>query len=519
MASSVASATSDTPTRNYASPATSLGIYEGPQTTFNGSNDVNARDVLGLSSLQDRPLPMPPAYEHLGSFTYRELAKTRALLKKRAADASMMMSPGYFDDVIAHMDRLMQPSTDRIQESAPRAVSTPIQLSDSVRSKDELAQLLKRGPYSLRSASEPVPNGTYLSLRPNDFDSRVTVRIVDDDEKPISPTKPLTIRKKSSSSTPSTEVAARHNSKERSDYDGEVKPYDRLRSGERRSAGSSLLESSLEPIREDEDKENRNPGGRKASSGEWKKKAWFRRHEPVKRSEVGDQGPPPPPKDHLSNRERAHVAWLRETKARKRVSDAPSDESQGSDTKKGLSGTAKFFKIFGKRNSKEMKNAGASTVGGRLLSVVREEEGQRRLTIRLILDYNLNDADSINSTASSQTRHAYMSGALHDLSAPDGSRPKHVQPARAGTRTAPPAPRQIQPQHQNWLARFLRIKPAESILCFQISRIRARKEITGVFREWRKYGMRDIAIDKAAGRIWARVAEKNCTFAFLHPLL
>lgn len=79
----------------------------------------------------------------------------------------------------------------------------------------------------------------------------------------------------------------------------------------------------------------------------------------------------------------------------------------------------------------------------------------------------------------------------------------------------PPPPREIQPQHQNWLARFLRIKPAVSVLCFQVSKIRARKEIAGVLREWRKYGIRDIVVDKDAGRIWARVAEKNCEFALV----
>lgn len=84
---------------------------------------------------------------------------------------------------------------------------------------------------------------------------------------------------------------------------------------------------------------------------------------------------------------------------------------------------------------------------------------------------------------------------------------------------APPLPRTIQPQHQNWFARFLRIKPAVSVLCFQVSKVPARKEIAAVFREWRKYGIRDIVIDKAAGRIWAQVAEKNCEFCRVFCLL
>lgn len=107
-----------------------------------------------------------------------------------------------------------------------------------------------------------------------------------------------------------------------------------------------------------------------------------------------------------------------------------------------------------------------------------------------------------------------MSGALPNRSTTSVSRHHRKHPSDRNKAVTSPTrplrtPREIQP-HQNWLARFLRIKPAVSILCFHTSRIRARKEITAVFREWRKYGMKDIVIDKAAGRIWGRVAVKNC---------
>lgn len=102
-----------------------------------------------------------------------------------------------------------------------------------------------------------------------------------------------------------------------------------------------------------------------------------------------------------------------------------------------------------------------------------------------------------------------MSGALHNTSKTNISRRRH-QKLDKNAKLMPPPSRAIQPQHQNWLARFLRIRPAVSIVCFRISKIRARKEIGNVLREWRKYGMKDIVVDKAAGRIWARVGEKNC---------
>lgn len=108
-----------------------------------------------------------------------------------------------------------------------------------------------------------------------------------------------------------------------------------------------------------------------------------------------------------------------------------------------------------------------------------------------------------------------MSGALPNRSTTSVSRQHRNHASERRKEVTSPTravrmPREIQPQHQNWLARFLRIKPAVTILCFQTSRIRARKEITAILRDWRKYGMKDVVVDKAAGRIWGRVAVKNC---------
>lgn len=64
--------------------------------------------------------------------------------------------------------------------------------------------------------------------------------------------------------------------------------------------------------------------------------------------------------------------------------------------------------------------------------------------------------------------------------------------------------------HHNWLARLFRVKPFTSHLCLTISRKRARQEVTLVLREWRKYGVRDIQVDRQRNIIFARVAARNC---------
>ena len=343
-----------TPTENldqsYDSPATSLGAPEDSHTSLKAYRAPRRSEID--DSYLNRPLPLPPSFGHLGSFTYRELAKTRALLKERAADRSMVMAPGYFDEVIAHLDRLMQPSTTRVNEQDRRAVSSPDQPTRRP-SQDEFERLLANGPFSLWSTSDPVSKD-----RRKDGRDRATVRMVDQhqDQNPISPTKPLTIRKKSGTSTPSTESVPTQRSRDQLRSE-DARLYDRTHGAERRSAGLSLLESSLEPIEED-DKEHRDHRNSKTLSGEGKRRGWFRRYEPGKRGQDHLGGPPPP----LKNEPLSQVET--EDKSRKRVSDAPSDESRGSETKKASSAKDRFFKIFGKRDSKESKGSAEQGSGG-----------------------------------------------------------------------------------------------------------------------------------------------------------
>lgn len=351
MASTVVTSAATEPLdQGYDSPTTSLGAHEDSGRLSKAYRGPRRNDID--DSYLNRPLPLPPSFGHLGSFTYRELARTRALLKERAADRSMVMAPGYFDEVIAHLDRLMQPSTTRVNEHDRRAISTPDQPTRQP-SKDEFEMLLAKGPFSLRSTSEP-----FSKARRKDGKDRATIRTVE--QNPISPTKPLTIRKKSGSSTPSTESAPRQRPTDRL-RDEDVRPYDRLQGAERRSAGLSLLEGSLEPIEED-DKENRDQRNSKTLSGDGKKRGWFRRQEPVQRSHDIDRGPPPPLKDGHGSQE-----WETSDKSRKRASDAPSDESRGSETRKASSAKERFFKMFGRREPKDSKGSAERGTGGDLM--------------------------------------------------------------------------------------------------------------------------------------------------------
>ncbi|CAK7268246.1 serine/threonine-protein kinase gin4 [Sporothrix epigloea] len=68
--------------------------------------------------------------------------------------------------------------------------------------------------------------------------------------------------------------------------------------------------------------------------------------------------------------------------------------------------------------------------------------------------------------------------------------------------------RKIDPQ-QNWLSRLFRVKPATRHLCLGMSQRRARQEVVMLLRDWRRYGMRDIEVDKERSIVFAKVGADN----------
>jgi serine/threonine-protein kinase HSL1, negative regulator of Swe1 kinase len=65
---------------------------------------------------------------------------------------------------------------------------------------------------------------------------------------------------------------------------------------------------------------------------------------------------------------------------------------------------------------------------------------------------------------------------------------------------------------QNWLAKVFRVRPATRIICLQVSKTRARKDIVRILKEWRKYGLRDVVCEKRSGgdMVRGRVDACNC---------
>jgi hypothetical protein len=64
--------------------------------------------------------------------------------------------------------------------------------------------------------------------------------------------------------------------------------------------------------------------------------------------------------------------------------------------------------------------------------------------------------------------------------------------------------------NHNWFARVFQIKPASRVLALNCSKLKGRKELYRLLREWRDYGMEDVWLDKANSIVHGRVSEANC---------
>ena len=362
MASSTATAftaATDPPDRIYESPATSLSVRENSRTLSAITPDRDAKDKL-----QQRPLPMPPSSELIGSYNHRELSKTMDLLKQRAAD-----TPG-LDDLIAHVNRLMQPNMTGNYEDQ-RAVSTSVPKPELGRSEYEVDNLSGAARVGYRSASEPLQRSAATNMRMTRerLDDGSTIRMVTDNQRPISPIRPLTIRKRSGASTPSDKsvpIATPQEQQLRFVSDTMATNDHRSYGQEDRRSTGVTFDKLLDPIAEDEDKEYRESKEPRPHSGE-SKRGWFRRHTQAQRSRDSDKGPPPPLKNDIIPQDYQRIGTI-EGQPIKRVSGTPSQESQKSEPnkeKETSSGKGKFFKMFSKLNSKESRKSSEVVSGGK----------------------------------------------------------------------------------------------------------------------------------------------------------
>lgn len=84
---------------------------------------------------------------------------------------------------------------------------------------------------------------------------------------------------------------------------------------------------------------------------------------------------------------------------------------------------------------------------------------------------------------------------------------------------SPPPTKRHSLANHNWFARVFQIKPASRVIALNTSKVKGRKEVYKLLRDWRDYGMEDVYMDKNNSTVHGRVSEANCKFSNAAKLL
>ncbi|KAI9804922.1 MAG: hypothetical protein M1833_006225 [Piccolia ochrophora] len=460
--------------------------YESPISSFSTREDsaigIAATDEPLPStpwrgagaSMCDRPLPPPPK-RAVDSFTERQLKETRDRLIERAAVGKAGVSQSYLEDVIAHLDRLMQPSpSDQYADEGRRVASatpdcrSPFDASFLPAITEEgrfagtadLRLRVEESPYEPRVRSDPNPHIVRPGER-QDTGPSSTIRVVQPASATPAPhVAPLNVKKRTSNKA---HVVG----------SPDLETFERLRR-EDQDIDASILQGfvgrqndgTLHTIKEDGLAED-SRASRRGTSGESKKRSWFRWTSD--RPSHGESRDVHRAKDTQRNTYVAAVDsgdGLETPRSGPTESHASSESRQGSPKPKSP-GKFGFLKFFGKRGSREKE---------------KTQSDEHAFTTT-----DVDDSVSISTSATSNRAPSRL----------EMSRPPQTDTSRDGRR------------HSNWLSRFLHIKPASRVVCFHVGRTRARKEVAATLREWKRYGIRDVTVDRQKNFISGRVDAHN----------
>jgi len=449
--------------------------YDTPPTSF--SNRDSGGTTLATpgdkTAYQNRPLPPTPK-ETPNTFLQRKLAETRAEIARRFADGGDHTEN--ISLVLDKLDRLILPPTS----TGMRVCSAPAKSPEPPGPLHVIPEEVKTDveerfePYDVhhRAVTDPIRP----ALRGHRaMTEQHTIRLVD-----RSPTRiaPLNIRKKSGASTstksgdesttawlnPSKAPAASHQDAHNDSY----------------AVRTRLDPSSIAAVAP----ETKEPNIKK------KKSSWFRRN--LEEKDPLQESRPKPVSTKLQIPEKWYGLDDRikndppkTTGPSPDVSKYATKQSDASDSSEfpmrncasafgkseGNSGLKGFFGLFG-RKMKEEKSRRALELGGKDAPNV------------FIYDNMLNTPSTDSFSTSS-----IISGFESESDEENPTRP---------------SPLDFQ---TNWLSRFLHIKPASKILCFEAKRGKVRQVLVRQLQAWEQGGIKDVSCKNNV--IAARIDKTN----------
>jgi serine/threonine-protein kinase HSL1, negative regulator of Swe1 kinase len=435
---------------NRSSISSSTMSQSRPNKSPTTSVSTQSQTAATRLSNQLKNRPLPqPPAESLGSYTLRELADIRRRLLDHCRNERLDAIPAYVKDTITHLGRLIE--ADR-----------PESIDESI---------------DKRSASDPNPVSSQGSSRigalprhPNGIDlfrSREHAILAHDLRALRAASDPA----KSNNKVTFKDATIRLVSPDPLSSVEKIQPL-KIRKNKVSLSVSALCNGSSEALDSnfdydgyescfygpaqlhtiEEDPVSPRRRGAIGSPGGNRKRSWFKRnYEPG-----AIDGPPMPPVKNSPVKFEQNELETSHSQASSNLSKAKSLATDGDEVEATVEKRLKWFqKMFSRGKAKEQINPAT------------------------------NDHEIINDFSETESEPAG--------NAVDGEHPIHIS--------------------QNWFAKFFHVKPATKLITLSVTKARARKEIVKVLKDWRKYGLRDVVIEKRTGcgdLIRGRVDDMNC---------
>lgn len=403
------------------------------------------------------------------SCSIQELTETRRKLVEHSKGRSDNI-PGYLSGVIGHLDRLIE--EDQAQNGSHGDMHhNNLQEGHYLAAEETLLPAISEEFASpIRGPGENTPKLKHKPRLPppgqRGGDARNTIRMVPQSSlRSMDEVKPLMIRKK----TPG--IASDFSEMELGD------------SGRNYSASSRQTRniSGLERIDESPPSLERNTG---SYSKKW---SWFKT-----RSQVPNSPPSLPPKE--IHQIKPSNGTIVHTPVDLTESLPKTEEVRGPTRKTSMErfGGTLLKKLMPKKSNKNMAQSEAG-----------------KSSIRDFLEHRLNYSKD-KGRPSSKDENRNSSLMRKGFPDPESS-------FEADELHSPPSVKRRSIANHNWFARVFQIKPASRVIALNTSKVKSRKEVYKLLRDWRDYGMEDVYMDKSNSTVHGRVSEANCKFRALLP--
>lgn len=429
--------------------------YETPATPVSVPDQGRQAVVAPKASKETLKSPSKDAVK---SYSIQELTETRRKLVEHSKGRTDNI-PAYLSGVIGHLDRLIE--DHQTQESSRQNIEqSQSTLIDSQEATTESLPVINEELASpVRGSAEysPIPNVKPPSstVANRISDAKATIRMVPHSSlRSLDEIKPLMIRKKNQA--PESDAVA-------SDAVDPTRTFSA-------SSRQSRHPCGLDPIEEVP------PSPKRGDRTDSKKWSWFKYRPPV-----SDAPPALPPKEKpivpSNGTVVVHAPFEDPREAPKPVEGRPPTRKSSMER----FGGGLLKKLMPKKGNKTTPQPETGT--SHLFPL---------LTVKLRLDKpqaKPKPKDHRNST-------------LLCKGFPDPEDSFESQNA--------PKNKRLSVANQNWFARVFQIKPASRVIALNTSKVKGRKEVYKLLREWEDYGMENVYMDKSNSVVHGQVGQVNC---------